>query len=67
MGVTVLKDWPFSSDLLLSGSYDKTLKLWDKRKIGSRQPVQEYDLGLQIWDVDFGEDQAIAVSCVHDG
>jgi len=32
-GVTVLKKWPWNSNLLLSGSYDKHIKIWDLRNM----------------------------------
>ena len=38
-GVTCIRE--LSEELLLTGSYDKTLKLWDRRKIN--REVEEFD------------------------
>ena len=54
--------------MILTGSYDCCLKLWDIRKI--YQEVEELNTGRQIWDVKFNEQQGLykfAIAGVYDG
>ena len=67
-GVTYAKE--MSDTLLLTGSYDCTLKLWDLRKI--TQEVESLDTGKQVWDLNFSISHAenkydFAIAGVYDG
>ena len=60
-----------TDNTLMSGSYDKTLKHWDLRKLN--MDLEEFDTGLQIWDVHFNDRDPeyskydFVISGVYDG
>ena len=51
---------------IITGSYDTSLKLWDRRKINCE--LQQINTGKQIWDIKFNEDKTMmTVAGVYDG
>ena len=68
-GVCCIKPWLDSDpNILMSGSYDTSIKLWDKRKLcmelctilrpeditlPSKSPENSIDTGKSVWDIKF--------------
>ncbi|KAH7427840.1 hypothetical protein KP509_10G062800 [Ceratopteris richardii] len=69
MGVCSIQSNPLNEHLLVTGSYDEKLRLWDTRIL--KQPIMEKDLGLGggVWKVKwnpFHKDLLLA-ACMHNG
>ena len=71
-GVTYLKE--ISEHMILTGSYDCTLKLWDNRNI--KKEVECLNTKRQVWDINFcdpvqnkanGNKYEFAIAGVYDG
>jgi hypothetical protein len=56
----------FGEHALLTGSYDCSLALWDRRKL-TKDPYKSKNLdGHSVWDVKLENDR-LGISCVYDG
>jgi WD40 repeat protein len=63
-GVTCL--YEINQNQILTGSYDKTLKLWDRRKI--TMELEEFCPDKSIWDINFSNNGSrLNIACVYDG
>jgi diphthamide biosynthesis protein 7 len=49
MGVSAIQSHPLTEHLLLTGSYDESLRLWDVRSI--KQPVHSFSTGGGVWRI----------------
>ena len=48
-GVCSIKSSPHSPHLVVTGSYDEYIRLWDSRNLG--QPLQKLQLGGGVWRI----------------
>jgi len=68
-GVTFLKE--IDENKLLTGSYDCSLKTWDRRKLNTE--IDSLYTERQIWDLKFNtynddaQDFNFSIACVYDG
>ncbi|KAL8154218.1 hypothetical protein V2J09_011978 [Rumex salicifolius] len=69
MGVCCIVKSPYDSNLLLTGSYDEYLRVWDMRSIS--KPVNETSvcLGGGVWRIKYhpSEPELVLAACMHNG
>ncbi|KAJ7169893.1 WD40-repeat-containing domain protein [Mycena filopes] len=68
-GITTIQSHPHVENLLAVGSYDNTVRLFDKRK--PLVPVTQVDVGGGAWRVKWhpspSRENDLLVACMHDG
>eukprot|EP00923_Selenidium_pygospionis_P036205 GHVN01063523.1.p2 GENE.GHVN01063523.1~~GHVN01063523.1.p2 ORF type:complete len:296 (-),score=43.31 GHVN01063523.1:3105-3992(-) len=55
----------FSDEMVYTGCYDGTLRMWDKRK--TAEPVGKYKKGGGIWRIQRNGENRLLLACVSDG
>jgi diphthamide biosynthesis protein 7 len=69
MGVCSIESNPEIENMLITGSYDENVRLWDKRMVQS--PAMRFELGLGgfVWRLKWDpfDQQLILAACMHNG
>eukprot|EP00551_Chaetoceros_affinis_P004097 CAMPEP_0203683350 /NCGR_PEP_ID=MMETSP0090-20130426/47477_1 /ASSEMBLY_ACC=CAM_ASM_001088 /TAXON_ID=426623 /ORGANISM="Chaetoceros affinis, Strain CCMP159" /LENGTH=449 /DNA_ID=CAMNT_0050552493 /DNA_START=670 /DNA_END=2019 /DNA_ORIENTATION=+ len=68
-GVTAVAYHPSSEHLFCCGSYDESVRLWDMRKLSSKEPLNRIDVGGGVWRVKWHpkDKGRILVGAMHGG
>lgn len=67
MGVCSVQCHPSNENIVLSGSYDEQVLIWDKRKWN--EPSGSFEAGGGVWRIKFNpfNSDQIALACMYEG
>lgn len=51
--------------MLISGSYDQSVCIWDIRNI--KKPIESLNLEASVWDIKFSQDRRVSIASIYDG